>query len=71
MSSAENSTKYKELPVFFVIPDGKELSLFISESCFAKEELKVSVTNLSSWKSDKIDGISYYLRIFLVQTSRF
>ena len=51
------------MSVFFIILDGKELSLFISEHCFAKKELKMSafflksVTSLLSWNSDGIHGI--------------
>ena len=50
-----------------IISYGKELSLFISEYCFAKKELKISafslksVTNLFSWNSDGIHCIFYII----------
>ena len=47
-SSLQNVTEQREFFVFFIISDGKELSLFISEHCFAKKELKISAFSLKS-----------------------
>ena len=63
MSSAENGIEYRTLSVFFIISDGKELSLFISEHWFVKKEWIISaftlksVTNLFSWNIDRMHGI--------------
>ena len=40
MSSLENLTEHTELTIFFIISDGKELSLFIKEHSFAKKKTK-------------------------------
>ena len=40
MSSLENLTEHTELTIFFIISDGKELSLFIKEHSFAKKKKK-------------------------------
>ena len=40
MSSLENLTEHTELTIFFIISDGKELSLFIKEHSFAKKKQK-------------------------------
>ena len=70
MFSVENFTELRELSVFFIILDEKELSLFISEHCFAKKELKMSRV----YFHEIVMGymvIFYYSKIFLRQTSRF
>ena len=48
MSSLENPTEHTELTIFFIISDGKELSLFIKEHSFAKKKKKFSFSSKTS-----------------------